>query len=215
MMSRFPNTRYCLVVACLLLPSLGTSCPTETVLPVTPGVSVAGTYSGTVSNTTKVVTQLPTTGSTTTTGTGTLSFTLADDGEPLAVQVGFDNNGSSVSTFVIGYASLNQGVAEPFPAGSAEQGYTQTGAITAKEVSFSGTGFHFVIENTGSTTYLVGSQTGITEGGTTMSTFDGEVVGNTLTYTESVIADQTVTLSGALIGSSHTTIQVRGSLNKQ
>ena len=215
MLFRFRPAWHCLVLSCVILPNLGTSCPTT--LPVTPttGVSVAGTYSGTVSNTTKVVTQLPLTGSTTTTGTGTLSITLAANGKPLSVQIGYDNNGSPVSTLDVEYASMTTGQTAAFPTGSTAEGYTQTGGITAKEVTFSGTGFHIVVEDNGSLTHTSGSQAGITTGGLTTSTFDGAVSGNVLTYTESVTSAQTLKVNGATTGASESTIRVSGSLTKE
>jgi hypothetical protein len=215
MLSRLLTVRHCVVLSCLILPNLGTSCPSTPVLDPTPGVSVAGTYSGTVGTTTNVVTQLPRTDSTNTTGSGSFSITLAANGKPLSVQIGYDNHGSPVSTFVVDYASMTTGQTSPFPSGSTADGYTQTGGITAKEVTFSTAGFHIVVEDNGSITYTSGSQTGITTGGLTTSTYDGKVDGNVLTYTEVVTSNQTLKVNGAMTGYSDTVIRVSGSLTKQ
>jgi hypothetical protein len=215
MLSRLLTARHCVVLSCLILPNLGTSCPSTTPLTPISGVSVAGTYSGTVGTATNVVTQLPLTGSTNTTGSGSLSFTLADNGKPLSVQIGYDNHGSPVSTFVADYASMTTGQTSPFPTGSSADGYTQTGGITAKEVTFSSAGFHIVIEDNGSITYTSGSQAGITTGGLTTSTYDGKVDGNVLTYTETVTSTQTLKVNGAMTGYSDTVIHVTGPLTKR
>ncbi|HVP11178.1 MAG TPA: hypothetical protein VMV94_08350 [Phycisphaerae bacterium] len=219
MLPRCSNRLFCLALACIVLPNLGTSCPST--LPLDPndpnsaGVSVAGTYTGTVSNTTTTLTQLPRSGSSTTTGTGTFTLTVGAYGKPTAVQIGFDNHGSPVSTFVIDYASMTTGQTTPFPTGSTSDGWSQTGGITAKEVTFSGTGFHIVVEDNGALTYTSGSQAGITIGGLTTSTFDGKISGDVLTYTELVASHQTTQQYGATTGSSETTIHVTGSLAKQ
>jgi hypothetical protein len=216
MLSRLPDRWKCIAIACILLPALGTSCPTTNPIdPNSPTTSVAGTYSGTAVDKTTVNTQLPQSGTTSTQGSGILSFTLNAYGQPTAVQVGFDNNGVLVSSFEISFASMSQGTPVNLPAGSAAEGYSQTGTITATAISFTGTGFHIVIQDNGSITYLSGVQAGLTQGGVTTSTYDGTVSGNILNFTESTLTAQTTKFNGATIGMSQIATTVTGSLTRQ